>query len=82
MVDKLIEECTENIEKTKLVEKATAKNENKHKCSSCTVHIVLFSIILAINVGICTYLVYSCWYLEKKDNACVMVNTYTETTIY
>ena len=33
LVDMLIEECTENIEETKLVE-TSAKNE--HKCSSCT----------------------------------------------
>ena len=33
----LVEECTENIEETKLVENA---NENKHKSISCTVYIV------------------------------------------
>ena len=46
LVDRLVEESTENIEKTSLVEKTSAKNENKHKCSSCTLYIVLFSIIL------------------------------------
>ena len=34
LVDKLVEECTENIEETSLVEKTSADNENKHKCSS------------------------------------------------
>ena len=58
LVDKLAEECTENIEETRLVEKTTVKNENKHKCSSCTVYIALFSIILTINVGIGIYFVY------------------------
>ena len=48
LVDKLVErssaeECTENIEETGLVEIASAKNENKQKCSSCTLYIVLFS---------------------------------------
>ena len=42
LVDKLIEECTKNIEETKLFEKTSAKNGNKHKCSSCTLFIVLF----------------------------------------
>ena len=65
LVDKLVEECTENIEETRLVEKTTAKNENKHKCSSCTVYIVLFSIIFTINIGIVIYFVYSHWYLKK-----------------
>ena len=62
LVDRLIEECTENTEETKLVE-----NENKHenKCSSCTLFIVLFSLSFAINIGIATYYVYSRWYLKK-----------------
>ena len=55
LVDKLIEECTENIEKTKLNE-TLAKNE--HKCSSCTLYIVLFWIFFifsVINIGIGTF---------------------------
>ena len=54
-VDKLVEECTENIEETKLNE-TLAKNERK--CSSCTVDKVLFWIfiiffIIYIRIGIC-----------------------------
>ena len=48
LVDKLVEKCTENIEETKLVEKTSAK----HKCSSCTLYIALFSLIFTINIGI------------------------------
>ena len=40
----LIEECTETVEKVKLAKITYAENENCYKCSSCTVHIVLFSI--------------------------------------
>ena len=36
LAGKLAEKCTENIEETRLVEITIAKNENKHKCSSCT----------------------------------------------
>ena len=36
LIDKLVDECNENIEETRLVEKTLAENENKHKCSSCT----------------------------------------------
>ena len=81
LVDKLVGECTENIVETRLVEKTSAKNKNKHKCSSCTLYIVLFPIIFTINVGIGTYFVYSHWYL-KNDDARVMLDTRTETTIY
>ena len=40
LVHKLIEECTENIEETKLIENTSAENE--HKRSSCTLYIVYF----------------------------------------
>ena len=42
LVDQLVEECTENIEEARPVEITSAKNENKHKFSSCTLYIVLF----------------------------------------
>ena len=63
LVNKLVEcssteECTVNIEETKLVKITSANSENKHKCSSCTLNIVLFSIFFTINVGIGTYFVY------------------------
>ena len=49
----------------KLAKITSAENENKHKSSSCTLCIVLFSLIFTINVGIGTYFVYSHWYLKK-----------------
>ena len=52
LVDKLIEECPENVERVKLAKLTSTENENKHKCSSCTLHIILFSIIFTIHVGI------------------------------
>ena len=77
MVDKLVEEWIENIEETKLVE-----NENKHenKCSSCTVHIVLFSLSFAINIGIATYFAYYKYMNRNKENVSKYDYTY-QTTI-
>ena len=80
LVDKLVEECTENIEETRLVEKTSAKNKNKHKCSSCTLYIVLFSIIFTTNVGIGIYFTYFYCYL-KKDIPRLEFNTRTQATI-
>ena len=65
LVDKLVEECTETVEEVKLAKTTAAENENKHKCSTCTLQIGLFSIIFKINVGIGTYFVYSHCYLKK-----------------
>ena len=52
LVDKLIDECAETVEEVKLAKITLAKNENKYKCKSCTLYIVLFSILFTINVGI------------------------------
>ena len=77
LVDKLTEECTENIEETRLVEITSSKNENNHKCSSCTLYIVLFSIFFTINVKIGSYFLCFHWYLKKKDVICVKFGTRT-----
>ena len=81
LVDRLVEECTETNNEVKLTKITPAENENKHKCSSCTLYIVLFSIIFTINIGIGIYFVYSHWYL-KKDIPHVKFNTDAQTTIY
>ena len=59
LVDKLVErssteEFTENIDEVKIA----SENELENKCSSCTLYIVLFSIIFTINIGNATYFVY------------------------
>ena len=80
LINKLVDECTENVEEVKLAKITSAKYENMHKCSSCTLYIVLFSIIFTINVGIGTYFVYFYWY-SKKDVTCVKFGFRTQTTI-
>ena len=66
LVDKLVEECTETVEEVKLAKISLFENENKHKCSPCTLHIVLFSIIFTINIGIATYFVYYKYMNRRK----------------
>ena len=86
LVDKLVEECTENVEKVKVAKTSLTEHENKHKnkCSSCALYIVLFSIIFTIDVGTGTYFVYNKyinhWYL-KKDVTRVKFGTLTQTTV-
>ena len=48
LVAPLIEECTETVEEVKLAKITLAENENKHKCSSCTLHIVLMIVVLQL----------------------------------
>ena len=66
MIDKLIEECTENIDEVKIAECNSIVNI--HKCSSCTLYIVLLSIIYTINIGIATYFAYYKYMNRNKEN--------------
>ena len=43
LVDKLEEECRENVDEAELTEIALAKNENNYKDSSCVVYIVHYT---------------------------------------
>ena len=52
------EECTENIDEVKIVDK------NECVCSYI-IYVVLVVIVLAIIIGIGAYFVYSRWYLKK-----------------
>ena len=75
LVDKLIEECTENIEETKL---------NEHKYSSSTVYRVLFwifFIFFVINIGIGTYFTYYKYMNRNNESVPKYVYTY-QTTVY
>ena len=67
LVDKLIEECNENIEETSLVK----INSTKCKSNSCILYIVLFSIFFTINIGIATYFVYYKYLNHNKENVSV-----------
>ena len=67
--------------RSKITEITLCENENKHKCNSYTLYIMLFSIVFTFNVGIGTYFVYFYWYL-KNDDPRVMLYICTETAIY
>ena len=56
------------LKKVKLAKIASAEDENKHKRSSCMLHIVLFSISFTINVGIGTCFVYYKYINRDKES--------------
>ena len=64
MVDKLIEECNENIEATILIK----INSTKGKNNSCILYIVLFSIFFTINIGIAIYFIYYKYINHNEKN--------------
>ena len=73
--DKLVDECAETIDKTKLVNITFTENENNYECRSCMVYIVLMIVAIVISTGITVYLVYYNWSLIEN-------NTHKETLIW
>ena len=78
LVDKLVEECSENIDENKL---HSTLNDYEKICSSCTVHIVLFVIFLIIRKSISRLFIYFHWYLKKSSTNITNNNPITETVI-
>ena len=67
LVDKLVEECNENIDEPKLTE--IALFEHKNECTCCyTVFIVLALVALAISIEIGAYFVYNKYMNRNKEN--------------
>ena len=50
LVDKLVEECTENIDKVKIAGIGLFERRNDFK-SSCTIYVVLIAIVFTISIG-------------------------------
>ena len=67
LVDKLIEECNENIQEASLVK----INSTKCKNNSCILYTVLLSIFFIINIGVATYFVYFKYKNHNDENVSV-----------
>ena len=67
LIDKLVEECSENIDEVKITRITLAEDETKCK-SSCTIYVVLTAIIFTISIGIGIYFIYyKCMNRDKKN---------------
>ena len=67
LVDKLVEECNENIDEAKLTKKALFEHKNDCVCYY-TAFIVLALFVLTICIGISTYFVYYKYMNHNKEN--------------
>ena len=81
LIDKLVEECSENIDGNDLIYNTTI-NDYRKVCSSCTLYIVLLVIFLIIRIGISCAFIYFYWYLKKDITNITNINANTETVIY
>ena len=80
LIDKLVEECSENIDGNEMIYNGTLNNRRK-VCNSCTVCIVLFVIVFLIIISVSSALAYFHWYL-KSDTCTIIINLGTEIVIY
>ena len=76
----MVEECTENVKEVKPAKITSAEDENKDKCSSCTLCIILILILFTIRIGIGTFFFFFSGVL-KKDAVRFKFGTCTQTTI-
>ena len=68
-MDKLVEECTENVEEVKSAKITLAEDKNKHQHSTCMLYIALFSIIFTVSIGIGIYFIYYKYMNHVKKTA-------------
>ena len=81
IADKLIDECTESIEKTELANITFTENENNYKYNSCRVYIIFMIALFTIFTGFTIYFVCYIWSLIKNNVSCIKYNTSRETKI-
>ena len=80
LIDKLVEECSENIDEKKL--RSNEINDYVNLCSSCSVCIVLLVIFLILSTCISSAFIYFYWYLKKSNIGATNINPSTETVTY
>ena len=81
LVDKLVEEGSENIDGNEMIYNETL-NDYKNKCNSCKIlYIVLFFIAFLIINGTSSAFICFNWYL-KSDSNIADINLGTEAVIY
>ena len=65
LVDKLVEECGENIDGNEIISNGTLKDD-ENVCNSCTIYIALLVIAFLIIIGISSAYFYFHWYLKNN----------------
>ena len=84
LVDKLVEECSENIDGNEMLHNETldviSLNDHKEVSNSCTIYIVLFSVFFITSICISIVFINFYRYL-KKDSVRIKFYPGTQTTI-
>ena len=78
LVEKLVEECSDNIDGNKMIYKRTL-NDYGNICNSCTIYIVSFIIAFLIIISTSSAFIYFNWYLKEDNTIINNINSNTET---
>ena len=71
LVDKLVEECTENIDEKEIYpSKLHSEEKITPVCSSYTIYTILFCLFFTINIGSATYFIYYKYINLDKKTVC------------
>ena len=65
LVDKLVEECSENIDGNEMIYNTTL-NDYEKVCNYCTIYIVIFVIFFIISISISSAFIHFHWYLKRS----------------
>ena len=84
IIDKLIEECSENTDENKMLYNETlniiSSSDNNKTCDSCIVYIVFFSVFLITNISMAIYIYFFLYLKNKSSNShyfgCLNINDY------
>ena len=66
LIDKLVEECSENIDEKEL--HSNEINDYEKICNSCSVYTVLLVIFFTLSISISGIFIYFHWYLKNSIN--------------
>ena len=82
LIDKLVEECSENIDGNKMLDNDTLYviSLNAIPCGSCTLYIVSLAVFFIISICISSAFIYFYWYLKKI--IFLKLNTSIQTKVY
>ena len=85
LIDKLHEECTNDITENKIYNE-TLNETSSNDCASRTLYVVLFAVFLTTSVIIRIAFIYFYFYKnnqsDSKNNVGIKYNPSTQTTIY
>ena len=78
LVEKLVEECSDNTDWNKVIYKRTL-NDYGNICNPCAIYVVSFIIAFLIIISTSSAFIYFHWYLKEDNTIINNINSNAET---